>query len=143
MHRVLKTPALLVFALVAANPGAALTVEQQVTPEFLKAHPKELTLKVEKRDDGMLHFALRRTLTQAKYLVSRTVLKQDGKKIADVSTPTYGKKGENSFYVAVSTSQLAEAEYELSESFLAGPANDPVPLPGTVIYKFTLKDFVK
>ena len=91
----------------------------------------------------MLHFTLVRTLTQPMYFVNRTVLKQEGKKLADVSTPSFGKKGENSFYVSLSPQQLAETEYDLSESFLAGPAADPVPIPGTIIYKISLKDFVK
>lgn len=129
--------------LLSANSGSALTVEQQITPEYLKAHPKEFTLKVEKRDDGMLHFTLGRNLTQQKYLIARLVVKQDGKKLADISTPSYGKKGENRFYLALSPAQLSEAEYELSESFLSGPASDPVPIPGTIIYKISLKDFVK
>jgi hypothetical protein len=143
MSRSLAFSALVLFLIIAARPGTALTVEQQVTPEYLKAHSREWSLKVEKGDDGMLHFTLVRTLTQAKYFVNRTVVKQDGKKLADVSTPSFGKKGANSFYLALSPSQVAEAEYELSESFLAGPASDPIPIPGTIIYKISLKDFVK
>ncbi len=133
----------LAFSLSGSVPGNALTVEQQVTPEYLKAHSKEFALKVEKREDGMLHFTVGRTLTQVKYLVSRTVLKQGGKKLADISTPTFAPKGVNRFHVAVSPAHLAEAEYELSESFVAGPETDPVPIPGTIIYQFSLKDFVE
>jgi hypothetical protein len=134
---------ILLLLLAAQFPVSALTFDQQVTPEYLKAHPKDWSLKVEKRDDGMAHFTLRRTLPDRKYVVARLVVKQEGKKVAEVSTPSFGIKGENRFYVALSPAQLAEAEYSLSESFLAGPLTEPAPIPGTVIYTFSLKDFVK
>jgi hypothetical protein len=136
-------PVTVLALLLAAIPVAALTVERQVTPQYLKAHPQEFSLKAEMREDGLVHFTLKRTLPGPKYLVARLILKQDGKKIADVSTPSFGRKDENSFYVALSPAQLAEAEYSLSESSLGGPLTDPVPLPSTTVYKFNLKDFVK
>jgi hypothetical protein len=128
-------------ALLTVMPCAALTVEQQVTPDFLKAHSKEFALKAERRDGDLVAFTFVRTLPQPKYLVARLVLTHDGKKIAEVSTPSYGKKGANDFFVSLSRTQLVEAEYEVSESFLAGPSTDPVPIPGTVVYKISLKDF--
>lgn len=135
---------LLSAALLIAVPTAtwALTVDQQVTPAYLREHAKEFSLKVTRKENGLLGFTLVRTLSQPKFRVARLVVKRDGETMAESSTPSFARNTSNSFFFSISARDLAGSEFELSESHFVGPDHNPAPLPGSINYRFRLRDFV-
>jgi hypothetical protein len=122
--------------------GRALTVDEQVTPAYLRQHAREFSLKVARQDNGLIGFTLVRTLAQPKYRVARLVVKRDGETVAESTTPAFSRNNTNSFYFSVSARDLAGSEFELGESHFVGPSDSPVPIPGTINYRFRLLDFV-
>jgi len=125
-----------------ASAASALTVDVAVTPEYLREHRKTLSLKVARRPDGLLAFTVTRALPERRYFVARLLLRREGKTVVETSIPSYGRKDANSFFFALPPESLAQAEFELGESGVVGPAEDPVPLPGTINYQFRLRDHV-
>lgn len=126
----------------APTTTRALTVDQQVTPAYLREHAKEFSLKVARKENGLLGFTLVRTLAQPKYRVARLVVKRDGETVAESSTPSFARNSSNSFYFSLSARDLAGSEFELGESHFVGPDSNPSALPGTINYRFRLRDFV-
>jgi len=116
-----------------------LTVEQDVTPATVRERPGEFGVKASQGKDGLIHFAIRRTLKEPMYLVAHLTVRHQGKVIATSDTPSFAMKGQNTFYVAMSPEDVADAEFTLGES---GLSKAGVPVVGTTLYKFRLKDFV-
>lgn len=131
-------------ALLLSFTGAAsaLTVDVPVTPAYLREHAKTLSLKVARQADGLLAFTICRTVPQRRYFVARLLIRRDGKTLAETSLPSYGRKDTNSFFFTVAPETLDQAEFGLSESFVSGSAEEPIPLPGTTNYQFRLRDHV-
>jgi hypothetical protein len=125
-----------------AGAATALTVEVPVTPAYLRDNAKTLSLKVTRRPDGLLAFTVDRTVPDARYFVARLLIRREGKTLAETSIPSWGKKDTNRFFFALAPESLAQAEFELSESFVRGSADEPIALPGTKIFKFQLRDHV-
>jgi hypothetical protein len=126
----------------ATSAAGALTVDQQVTPAYLREHAREFTVKVARRNNGLIGFTVTRTLAQPKYRIARLLVKRDGETLAESSTPAFARNNTSSFYFAVSARDVAGSEFELGESHFVGPEDQPVALPGTVNYRFRLSDFV-
>ena len=126
----------------SAGAASALTVDVPVTPAYLREHPKTLALKIARRPDGLLAFTITRTLPQRRYFVARLLIRQEGKLLVDTSIPSYGRKDANSFFFSLAPESLAQAEFELSESFVSGSAEEPILTPGTINYQFRLRDHV-
>src|SRR3712207_4221473 len=101
-----------------AAPGRALTVDQAVTPAYVREHAKEFSVKVTRGRGGRISFTIGRTLPKRRYLVARLVVRQGGKVVAESSTPSYAIKDENLFFFSVAPEALPETEFELSESSL-------------------------
>ena len=121
-----------------STAGLALTVDQQVTPAYIRDHPKEFSVKVRKDKNGLFAFTVVRTLSEPKYLVAHLAVLHQGKIIAESHTPSFAKKNDNTFYFSISPEHAFDSTFELGES----PLTDGVPLPGTINYQFHLRDFV-
>ncbi len=130
-----------VFINLAAS-AYALTVEQEVNAAYLREHPKEFAVEVKQGKGGLVDFKIKHFVPQRMYHVARLMIYHQGKLIADSSTPSYGKKGENTFWVSITPEDIAGSRFELSDSALAGEGDEAVPVVGTIIYKFRLSDFV-
>ena len=120
----------------------ALTIDQPVTAAYVHEHPEEWSVKVSKKENGLIQFMMVHFLKEPKYLVAHFEVNHSGKVIAESDSPAFGRKGENTFYFCVSPDDLAESKVELSESFLKGSGDRAVPIPGTVIHQFRLLDYV-
>jgi hypothetical protein len=139
--RMKTTPLLLAIAVLAAifpTTGIALTVERAVTPASLREHPKEFSVSVRKDPNGLLAFTVVHTLSEPKHLVAHLRVRQQSKTIAESHTPALAKTGDNIFYFSILPEHVADSRFEIGESF----APDGVPVPGTVIYQFRIRDFV-
>jgi hypothetical protein len=137
-----RPAAALALAVLCCAPAAqALTVERKVDAAYLREHPREMSVKVVRAENGLLAFTVTRTLTERRYMVARLVVRDRGRVLAESSTPSYAVKDENRFYFSVSADNLGETTFELSESGLGGGAR-PVPIPGTIINQFQLRELV-
>ena len=125
-----------------ATTALALTINQQVTPAYVREHPKEWTVEVTKGDDGLIHFVIKHSVEIPQYHVAHLAVYHQGKLMATSDTPLFGKKRGNTFYFSLATEDIAESKFELSDSALSGSGHDKVPVPGTTVYQFRLLDFV-
>jgi hypothetical protein len=128
-------------AALLATTAQALTVDEPVTAAYVREHAKEVAVKVTRSDAGLLTFTIVRTLPEPKYLVASLTVHHQGKITAESHAPSFGKKGENTFYFSLLPEDLAGSTFELGESFTTSGDN-PFPLPGTINYQFRLSDFV-
>jgi hypothetical protein len=131
----LRLPAGIALLLSAAGPGSALTQILEVTPQYLREHAKELSVKVYRREDGLLAFTIGRTVPERRYFVARLLVKRGGKTLAETSIPAYGQKDANSFHFALAPEILAESEFQLDEAHPARPR-------GWIGYQFRLREHV-
>lgn len=115
--------------------GSALTVAQPVTPAYVREHPKEFSVKVSKGKDGLLAFTLVRTLVEPRYLVAHLAVHHGRKLLATSDTPSFARKHDNTFYFSVSAADVGESTFDLSESGFTESGDNPVPMPGGIIYQ--------
>lgn len=125
-----------------ATTALALTINQQVTPAYVREHPKEWTMEVTKGDDGLIHFVIKHSVEIPQYHVAHLAVYHQGKLMATSDTPLFGKKRGNTFYFSLAAEDIAESKFELSDSALSGSGHDKVPVPGTTVCQFRLLDFV-
>ena len=126
-------------------PCQALTVDQPVPGAYVREHPEEWSVKVSKKENGLIQFTIVRFLKEPRYLVAHFVVKHSGRVIAGSDSPAFGRKGENTFYFSLSPEDLAESTFDLSESGLGGTVNGvnvEIPEVGSEVYQFKLLDFV-
>ncbi|HMO65883.1 MAG TPA: hypothetical protein PKE47_11805 [Verrucomicrobiota bacterium] len=138
MKTTLLPLAIAVLAATFPTTGLALTVERAVTPASLHGHPGEFSVNVRKDPDGLLAFTVVRTLPEPKHLVAHLRIRRQGRTIAESHTPAFANAGENIFHFSISPEHVADSRFEIGESFVPGG----VPVPGTVIYLFRIRDFV-
>ena len=120
----------------------ALTVDQPVPSAYVREHPDEWSVKVSKKENGLIQFTIVRFLKEPRYLVAHFVVNHSAKLIAESDSPAFGRKGANTFYCAISPEDLAESKFDLSESVMTGSGDDAVPIPGTIVHQFRLLDFI-
>jgi hypothetical protein len=120
----------------------ALTVQLEVTPAYVRDHPKEWSVKVTKGKDGLTHFTIKHDVVRPMYHVAHLAVYHQGKLIASSDTPLFGKKQGNTFHFSISVEDIAESKFDLSDSALSGSGEDALPVVGTTIHQFRLSDFV-
>lgn len=123
----------------------ALTFEEEVTPAYVSAHPEEWSVKSVKQANGLVHFTINRKLAEPKFLVAQLGVHHAGKLIATSDTPLYGRVRENTFHFALVVEDIAGSTFAISESALSstdGGKLEAVPIVGSIIHRFQLKDFL-
>jgi len=130
-------------AAVLSTSAWGMTINEPVTPAYVREHPKEWSVEVTKGQDGLIHFAIKHDLEGPKYQVAHLVVYHQGKLIASSDTPAFGKKRGNTFYFSLSAEDLAESKFDLSDGDVAGSGEEAMPVPGlTIIHQFRPSDFV-
>jgi hypothetical protein len=129
-------------SLTLAGPAFALTMEEDVTPEYVRTHPEEFSLEVKKTKEGLLAFTLRHDVPQPMYHIAHLEIYLRGKLVASSETPVFGRKHANTFHFMVAPEYLNEARFSLSDGGLAEADGETLPIPGSNIRHFRLKDFV-
>jgi hypothetical protein len=133
-------------ALLVLGCGAtclALTIEDTITPAYVREHQDEYSISVSNGADGLIHFKIVHNVKTPMYHVARLRVYHQGKLIAESSTPSFGKKQGNTFHFSIRSENLNDSKFTLSDSAVGGEGERAVPLPGTVIHNFPLDDFVK
>ena len=118
-----------------------LTVETQVTVAYVRENPKEWSVKVSRKDNGLIQFTIVRTLSEPRYLVAHLAVHHAGKVIAESDTPTVGHKHDNTFYFAILPEDLEESKFDLSESGFSISGGQVIPIVGSIIHQFRLGEF--
>lgn len=129
-------------AAILSSTALALTINEQVTPAYVREHPKEWSVKVVKGGDGLIHFTITHDVETPMYHVAHLAVYHQGKLIATSDTPSFGKKRGNTFYFSLSAEDIAESQFDLSDSALSGAGDDAVPVVGTTVHQFPLQDYV-
>ncbi len=130
------------FLAIFAAAAFALTVERAVTPEYVRGHPDEFSVDVTQGKDGLINFTIKHNVARPMYHVAHLAIYHQGKLMATIDMPSFGKKQGNTFDFSISADDIAESKFDLSDSALAGTGEDAVPVPGTIIHQFRLLDFV-
>ena len=126
-----------------ATTALALTINQQVTPAYVREHPKEWTVEVTKGDDGLIHFVIKHSVEIPQYHVAHLAVYHQGKLMATSDTSLFGKKRGNTFSFSLAAEDIAESKFELTDSALSGSHPDRIPGPGgSIIHHFRLLEFV-
>ena len=132
---------LFVIAFAVLSSGArALTVEQQVTPQYVREHPDRFKITVEQRE-GMMHFTIVYNLREPRYLVSHFTARNDSGILAESHTPVFARERSATFYVVLSKECLANSRFTLSEHSFATNEGQDIPIPGGTEYLIALNDF--
>jgi hypothetical protein len=120
-----------------------MTVSDQVTPAYVREHPKEWSVEVTKGKDGLIHFTIKHSVETRTYHIAHLEVYHQSKLIATSSTPSFGVKGWNAFYSSLSPEDIAESKFDLSDGDVQGSGDDALPMLGlTTIHQFRLVDFV-
>jgi len=141
----MKTQSLFLGCFIAATlstTALALTINEQVTPAYVREHPKEWSVKVTQGKDGLIDFTIKHDVEKPMYHVAHLAVYHQGKLIATSDTPSFGKRRGNTFYFSLSAEDIAESKFDLSDGALAGSGDDALPEVGTTIHQFRLLDFV-
>jgi hypothetical protein len=121
----------------------ALTTEHEVTLAYVRAHAEEFSVKVAKGEDGLIDFTITHDVSRPMYHVAHLAIYHQDKLITRSDTPSFGKKQDNTFHFAPLPEDIAESKFDLSDGALGySDSGDAVPVPGTIIHKFRLLDFV-
>ena len=141
----MKTTSLILACLVAvtfATTAFALTTERDITSSYVREHPEEFAVSATKGKEGLIDFTITHHVATPMYHVAHLAIYRRGKLIATSDTPSFGRKRDNKFHFSLAAEDISESRFSLSDSALAGSGDDAVPVPGTIIYRFTLSDFV-
>ncbi|MGA2543497.1 MAG: hypothetical protein ABSG78_18260 [Verrucomicrobiota bacterium] len=130
-------------AAIFSTSALAMTIKEQVTPAYVREHPKEWSVEVTKGEDGLIHFTIKHDVEKPKYHVAHFAVYHQSKLIATSDIPSFGKKRGNTFYFSLSAEDLAESKFDLSDGDVDGSSDDAIPMPGlTIIHQFRPLDFV-
>jgi hypothetical protein len=139
----MKTTSLLLACIVAATLATtafALTIEREITPDYVRQHPDEFSVSAAKGKDALIDFTVTHNVATPMYHVAHLTIYHGGKLIATSDTPLFGKKRDNKFHFSIAADDIAESKFSLSDSAL--DTSGEVPVPGTVVHQFRLSDFV-
>ena len=128
------------FAVILSTPALAQIIQEQVTPAYVRGHPKEWSVEVTKDEDGLIHFTVKHDVGTPKYHIARLAVYHQRKLIATSDTPSIGKK--NICYFSLTAEDMDGSKFDLSDGTL-GSGDISLPEVGfTLILHFRLLDFV-
>jgi hypothetical protein len=131
--------AVVVLAMGAAS-ARAVVIEQEVTPLFVKQHPNVIAIKLERRDDGLVHVKVTCRPAKPRYLVGHFTLRKGSTVFGESSFASF-TRGETAYSVSLLPEYLADSALEISERSFASHAGQDVPLPGGTDYIIRLEQF--
>lgn len=121
----------------------AVVVREPVTPASVKEKESKFSVKAEKREDGLIHFAITYSLPRPEYIVAHFELSIGGETLARSDTPAFVHEGTATYYVAVAPKHRGDAKFELSSNPFSEAGGQPVAMPGGAIYPIDLKAFAE
>ena len=132
----------LALCLLAPAPARALTIEQEVTPEYVRSHPKEFAVKVAEGKGGLLAFTVTLTLKERRYVVAHLAVRDGKRTLAESDTPAFTRNPENTFHFSIAPELAATSGFCLGVSGISESEGQALPIVGTAIYRFRLSRFL-
>jgi hypothetical protein len=126
-----------------ADGASAVVTRESVTPASVKEEGSKFSVKAEKRDDGLIHFAITYSLPRPQYLVAHFELRDGDTTLVKTDTPGFVREATATYHVAVSPKHLADSKFELSWNAFSESGGQPVARPGGAIYQVDLEAFGK
>ena len=126
-----------------ADRAWAVVIEESVTPASVKQAGSKFSVTAEKRDDGLIHFAITYTLPRPQYLVAHFELREGETTLAKTDTASFVREASATYDLALSPKHLADSKFELSENAFGESGGHPVALPGGTIFHINLEAFGK
>ena len=123
--------------------ASALTVDQPVTPAFVKENAKRISVEAKKQVDGLIHFTITYNPPQPTYLVATTEIRSGDKILFQSTSTAFVREKSVTYYAAIAPERVAEAKFELFAGFFAESDGNPTPLPGGIAYQIQLSEFAK
>ena len=121
----------------------ALVSDESVTPASVKEKDSKFSVKAEKRDDGLIHFAITYSLPRPQYLVAHFELREGETTLVKSDTPSFVREASATYHVALSAKHLANSKFELSQNAFGESGGHPVAEPGGTIFRINLEAFAK
>lgn len=136
--------ALAMTILLASDRASALVTRERVTPASLKDKGGgAISVKAEKRKDGLIRFSVTYRLPRPQYLVAHFELRDGDTTLVKTDTPSFAREASATYHVALSPKHLADSKFELSQYEFSESGGDPSPRPGGTIYEIDLQEFGK
>jgi len=130
------------FLLVLTSWAFAVSVDRNITADYVKAHPKEFTVSVTEEANGLLAFTVVFETPEPRYVVAHLVVRDSERTYAASHTPSFTKNRSNTFHFSVPRDLVATSTFSLGVSGFTNSGGEAVPLPGTIENKLRLLDFV-
>lgn len=131
-----------VFLLVVTSWAFAVSVDRDITADYLKSNPNEFTVNVTEDANGLLAFTVVFATPDPRYVVAHLVVSDSDKTYAKSDTASFTKNRSNTFHFSVPRNLVATSTFSLSVSGFADTGGEAVPRPGTIENKVQLLDFV-
>ena len=99
----MKTATLVAVALllVVTSWAFAVSVDRDITADYVKTNPKEFTVSVTEEANGLLAFTVVLTTPDPRYVVAHLVVRDSEKIYATSDTPSFTKNRSNTFHFSV------------------------------------------
>ncbi len=120
----------------------AVSVDRDITADYVKANPKEFTVRVTEEANGLLAFTVVLETPDPRYVVAHLVVRDSEKIYATSDMPAFTKNRSNTFHFSVPRDFVATSTFSLGVSGFADSGGEAVPRPGTIENKFQLLDFI-
>ena len=130
------------FLFAVTSSAFAVSVDRDITADYVKANPKEFTVSVTEEANGLLAFTVVFTTPDPRYVVAHLVVRDSKTTYATSDTPSFTKNRSNTFHFSVPRDLVATSTFSLGVSGFADSGGEAVPLPGTITNKLQLLDFV-
>jgi hypothetical protein len=131
-----------VFCLLVSSLAFALTIERDITAEYVRSHQGEFSVKAVKDRNGLIAFTVVLALAEPRYVVAHLAVRDADRIIAESHTPVFTRNSENQFHFSIALEYVPTSEFSLSVSPFATSAYGATPIPGTIVYRIRLTEFV-
>lgn len=124
-----------------ASVGSAVVVEESVTPAYVQQHPKDFNVKIDRGDDGLIHFTIRRNFAGPTYVVASVAVRDGEAAVFESHFPAFVREKSATYRFSLPVKFVADSTFELSERSFTKVGDESVPMPGGTDYRFRLADF--
>ena len=107
-----------VLFLVVTSWAFAVSFDRNITTDYVKSHPKEFTVSVTAKANGLLAFTVVFATPEPRYVVAHLVVRDAERAYAESHTPLFTRNRSNTFHFSV-----PRDEPQLRRFHLASPAS--------------------
>lgn len=131
-----------VFGFAATFPANASTLVLDITPEYVRAHPNEVSVKVSKDHHGLLAFTAVFTFDEPKFIATQLTVQSGDRVLAETYTTALTRESRNTYTIVLAPECLAKSGFTLSTSGAADSDGKVVRKVGGIDYRLRLPEFV-